>query len=225
MKEKLLGLIEVGRQKEADVFMPLVDDSEPSRPGEWTSKDTVAHLMSWRQIAAGELDAVRTGAAAPEVADDDDVQNAKFYAETHDLPARSILVAATESWEALAGAVSACTEEMLLSPRPHHPQLKVWQVVPENAIDHVADHVGYRYADQGDAASEEQAAIWRYDVETAAFTEDRRRGVEEYVLARFYAIHGRPDEAAAHLERGFQLRPDLRDYASNDPELKGLVNV
>ncbi len=223
MKAKLLGLIEIGRNKEAEVFVPRVDDSAPARPGSWTIKDTVAHLTSWREVATGELDSVRTGAPAPEVADDDDVQNAKFYAQTHDEPARSILEFAARSWNALAEAVSACTEEQLQAPRPHHPQLQVWQVVPENAIDHMADHLGYLYSERGDAASDEKAAIWRYDVETAAFPEDRRRGVEEYVLARFYAGKGRLDEASNRLERALALRPDLREWAKQDPELAKLL--
>ncbi len=223
MKAKLLGLIEIGRNKEAEVFVPRVDDSAPARPGSWTIKDTVAHLTSWREVATGELDSVRTGAPAPEVADDDDVQNAKFYTQTHDEPARSILEFAARSWNALAEAVSACTEEQLQAPRPHHPQLKVWQVVPENAIDHMADHLGYLYSERGDAASDEKAAIWRYDVETAAFPEDRRRGVEEYVLARFYAGKGRLDEASNRLERALALRPDLREWAKQDPELAKLL--
>jgi hypothetical protein len=224
MKAKLLGLIEIGRKKEAEVFVPRVDDSAPARPGEWTVKDTVAHMTSWREEATGELDSVRTGAPAPEVADEDDVQNAKFYAQTHDEPARTILESAARSWDALAEAVNACTEEQLQAPRPHHPQLQVWQVVPENAIDHVADHLGYLYSGQSDAASDEKAALWRYDVETAAFPEDRRRGVEEYVLGRFYAGKGRLEEASNRLARALALRPELRDFARQDPELAKLLD-
>jgi len=223
MKAKLLGLIEIGRKKEAEVFVPRVDDSAPAEPGSWTIKDTVAHLTSWREEATGELDSVRTGAPAPQVADEDDAQNAVFYAATHDLSARAVLESAARSWDALAEAVSECSEEMLQAPRPHHPQLKVWQVVTENAIDHIADHLGYLYSEQGDAASDEKAAIWRYDVETAAFPEDRRRGVEEYVLARFYAGKRRRDEALAHLEHALALRPELREFANDDPELARLM--
>jgi tetratricopeptide (TPR) repeat protein len=223
MKQKLLGLIEIGRMKENDLLLELVDDSAARRPGEWTIKDTVAHLASWRRVAAGELDAARTGAEAPSVDDDDDVTNAKFYAETHSFPARSILELAAKSWDELAAAVRACSEQSLLGPRPNHPHLKVWQVVPETAVDHIADHLGYLYSDQGDSAAEERAATWRYDVELEAFPEDRRRGVEEYVLGRFYATKGRRDEALAHLERGLALRPELREFAKEDPELAKLL--
>jgi hypothetical protein len=223
MKQKLLGLIEIGRQKENDLLLELVDDSAARRSGGWTMKDTIAHLASWRTVAAGELDAARTGGEAPLVDDDDDVTNAKFYAETHSFPARSILELAAKSWDELAAAVRACSEEMLLEPWPNHPQLKVWQVVPQNAVDHIADHLGYLYADQGDTAAEERAALWRYEVEVGAFPEDRRRAVEEYVVGRFYASKGRREEAVAHLERGLALRPDLREFAKEDPELAKLL--
>lgn len=223
MKEKLLGLIMTGRAKEAEVFLPLVDDSPPPHPGEWTVKDTVAHLMSWRLEATGELESVRTGAPAPVVDDDDDVTNAGFYAQTHHLSAKSVLESAARSWDALAAAVSASTEEMLQAGRPQHPEIKLYLVVPENAIDHIADHLGYWYAEHGDNAAEEAAARWRYDINVATFDDHRRRGVEEYMLGRFFATHGRRDEASSRIEIALKLRPDLRKFAQEDPELKGLL--
>ena len=223
MKEKLLGLIEAGRQKEAEVFMPHVDDSQPDRPGGWTVKDSVAHLTAWRRIAIGELDCVRTGREAPAVADEDDVQNAMFYTQTHDMPARAVMQSSAKSWDDLADAVRACSEEHLQAGRPQHPEIKVWLVVPENAIDHVADHLQYWYAERGDAAAEEAAARWRYDSNVRAFDDDRRRGVEEYMLGRFFATHGRREEAQSRLDHALDLRPDLRGFAAEDPELKELV--
>ena len=223
VKEKLLHLIEIGRQKEAEVLLPHVDDTEPSTPGQWTVKDTVAHLMSWRMEYVGEFDSALTGAPPPVVDDDDDVTNAGFYKETHHLPAKTILEAATKSWDALAGAVGKCTEKQLQGPRPGHPEIKLWMMVPQVAVDHLADHMEYWYADHGDPTSEEAAAMWRYDSNVRAFDDDRRRGVEEYMLGRFYATHGRRDEAASRLDRALQLRPDLRGFAQEDPELKGLL--
>ncbi|HET7466637.1 MAG TPA: maleylpyruvate isomerase N-terminal domain-containing protein [Candidatus Dormibacteraeota bacterium] len=223
MKEKLLRLIEAGREKEAEIFLPHVDDSQPDQPGRWTVKDTVAHLTCWRRTAVAELDWVRTGREAPAVADEDDEQNAMFYAQTRDMPARAVLQSAARSWDDLAKAVSACTEEQLQAGRPQHPEIKVWLVAPQNAIDHIADHLEYFYADRGDAAAEEGAARWRYDTNVQAFDDDRRRGVEEYMLGRFFATHGRREEAQARLDRALELRPDLRGFAVEDPELKELV--
>lgn len=218
-----MRLIEVGRRKEAEVLLPHVDDSQPPRPGQWTVKDTVAHLMSWRQEYVGEFDTVLTGAPPPVVDDDDDVTNAAFYAQTHHLPAKTILKSVSESWDALAGAVSACTEDQLQGPRPGHPQIKLWMMVPQVAVDHVADHIEYWYADHGDPASEEATAMWRYDANVQTFHDDRRRGVEEYMLACFYATHARRQDAHPRLEMALKLRPDLRQFAEEDPELKELL--
>ena len=223
MKEILLGLIAEGRRKESEVLLPHVDDSEPPTPGEWTVKDTIAHLMSWRQEYVGEIDSALTGAPPPVVDDDDDVTNAGFYAQTHHLAAQTIRESAAQSWDALAGAVRACTEDALQGPRPGHPEIKLWMIVPTVAVDHVADHIEYWYADQGDPASEEATAKWRYDTNVRAFSDDRRRGVEEYTLGRFYATHGRREEAASRLKNALRLRPDLRKFAEDDPELKGFL--
>ncbi len=212
MKDKLLRLIVTGRAKEAELFVPLVDDLPPSEPGRWTAKDQVAHMMSWREIAVLELDAVRTGGAAPVVDDDDDVTNAGFYADTHQLPAKAILESAASSWNSLEEAVTACTEDMLMAPRPGFPHLKAWKTVPEKAVDHLSDHLQYWYAEHGDAAAEDRAAMWRYEVNTAAFPEDRRVAVEEFALGQFFARRGRPEEARPHLQAALALRPDLRGF-------------
>ena len=121
MKAKLLDLIDAGRDKEAEALVPFVNDSAPEAPGRWTAKDQLAHLMSWRQVAIGELDAARTGGPVPDVSTDDDAENVRFYAQTHDQPARVIIETAATSWDAMAAAVSACSEETLEGPRPRRP--------------------------------------------------------------------------------------------------------
>jgi len=44
------------------------------------------------------------------------------------------------------------------------------------------------------------------------------------VLARFYAGKGRLEEASSRLERALALRPDLREFARQDPELAKLLD-
>src|SRR6202165_1720181 len=90
MKDKLLDLIKAGRDKEESDLLPYVNDAPADEPGRWTAKDQLAHLTAWRQVAVAEMDAVRTGGPAPDVSDDDDVENAKTYKETHQQPAVSI---------------------------------------------------------------------------------------------------------------------------------------
>jgi hypothetical protein len=219
MKQKLLALVDSGRRKEVETLFPNVDDTEPPVAGQWTTKDVVAHLTSWRRIAIAELDSGRTGSAVPEVDPDDDVQNARFYAETHHLSAHATLDAAARTWDDLEAAIERCTEDDLDGPRPRQPTQKLWQVVPNNTYYHVAEHLGYWYTDLGDDAAAEKAAIWGHDVAVATFAGDRQRGVAEYNLGCFYARRGRKDEALPYLASGFDLRPDLRDFAKQDSDL------
>lgn len=222
MKEKLQRLIDAARAKEKEALVPSVNDAPPPVAGHWTAKDQLAHMMSWRQVMTGELEAVRAGAPVPDVSTDDDVENVKFYSQTHDLPAHSIIDSAARSWDSLASAVEACTEDELQKPRPRHLHLPLWFGVVANTFDHVGEHLAYWYSEAGDEAEAEKAAIWAHDLAFAVFAEDRRRGPAEYNLGCFYAKRGRAAEALTHLRRAFELRPDLRDWAKEDHDLDAI---
>jgi tetratricopeptide (TPR) repeat protein len=219
VREKLRNLIRDGRQKERIDLLPHVNDSVPDQPGRWTAKDQLAHLSVWRQVAAAELEAVRTEGAAPVVSDDDDKENARIYEETHGQPAASIIEAAERSWDQLSSVLDACSEEVLSKPRPRGPERPLWRVVPDMA-QHLAQHLAYWETEAGNDAGAEQAARWGYEVATSIMHDDRSRGVAEYNLGCFYAVRSRFDEAMPYLKRGLELAPDLRDWAKQDSDLE-----
>jgi tetratricopeptide (TPR) repeat protein len=219
MKQKLLRLIDESRRQESATLASRVDDSEPAAPGLWTGKDHLAHLMSWRQVAAQELRTARTGDALIEISSDDDVQNAKFYEATHGMRAGEVVDAARRSWDQLAEEIDKCSEENLVGPRPRYPEQKLWEVVPGNTYNHMPGHVASWLAEQGEDDQAERMAIWSHDVAAGSFPEDRTRAVATYNLGCFYAARGRTREALPHLARGIELRPDLREWARKDTDL------
>lgn len=222
VKEMLRNLIQVGRQRERTELQPDVNDSPSDLPGRWTAKDQLAHVTAWRQVAAAELEAVRTGVPDPAVSDGDDVENARIYEATHRLPAASIIEAAERSWDQLTSALEACSEEVLSKPRIRtrgRPEELLWQVVPDN-MHHLAEHLVYWQTDAANDAGAAEAAIWAYEIATATFPDDRGRGVAAYNLGCFYAVRARFDEAMPLLLRGLELRPDLRDWAKQDSDLE-----
>ena len=81
MKEELLRAVDEGRERESELVALVVD--EPADPGgRWNAKDHLAHLSWWRWRSAQTLDAVRAGGELPPaVPDDDNVTNARVYAE------------------------------------------------------------------------------------------------------------------------------------------------
>jgi DinB superfamily len=231
MKHKLQELIKVGRTKEDSDLLPLVNDAPPGVDGRWTAKDQLAHLTAWRQVAVVELDAVRAGGPGPVLSDDDDVENAKIYEVTHAQPAATILEASRNSWDELAAAVEACTEEDLAKPRTRRPE-PLWQAVASNACVHLAEHLVYWHSEHGNDDAAEAAARWSHHVASATLPDDEGRGVSAYNLGCFYAVRGRAAEAMPHLREGIELRPDLREWAKQDrdldpirstPELKALI--
>ena len=221
MKQKLRDLIKAGRDKEESELVPHVDDATPDEPGRWTAKDQLAHQMAWRQHAAAEMDAVRTGGAGPVVSDDDLVANAEIYKRTHHQPAASIRDAAKSSWDQLAAAVEACSDEDLAKPRIRRSPTPeaLWQLVPNDAYFHLAEHLVWWHRDRGDEAAAEDAAKWGYEMASSTYPDYRSQGTVTYNLGCFYAVRGRAAEAVPLLRKGIELRPDLREWAKQDTDL------
>lgn len=218
MKQKLLHAVEAARAKEAETLVPHVDDTPPDVAGRWTVKDTVGHLAAWREYAALELDAVLHGGLPPELAGSDDEQNSKLYSELHHLSAAEIVERAGRSWAALTERVGRATDEQLTGPRPGRPGQEAWEALSGNGYSHLAEHLGYWYAEAGDEAGAEQAAAWAYGI-ASGIPSGPVQGVAEYNFACFYARRGRAAEALPHLRKGLELRPDLREWAAKDSDL------
>lgn len=219
LKEKLRLLVKSGREKEASDLLPHVDDTPPAQPRRWTARDNLAHLTAWRQYAAAELEAVRTGAEGLDTSEEIDEFNARVYEATRDQPAVSVLAEGSRSWDALEQALDGCSEEDLLKPRLRRPEQSAWQVIPGNTYFHLGEHLGYFHSERGDDAAAEAAAKWAHDVATETFTEDRQRGTADYNLGCFYAARGRAEEAMPYLRKGIELNPSLRDWAKRDTDL------
>jgi tetratricopeptide (TPR) repeat protein len=162
---------------------------------------------------------VRTGGPGPNASRDIDEQNAKIYEEARDQPAASVLATGVRSWDSLALALEACSEEALLKPRTYRHEQLAWQVIPGNAYHHVAEHLGYWYSERGQHAAAEEAARWAHDLAYTTFPNDRQRGIADYNLGCFYAARGRAEEAIPFLRTGIELNPSLREWAKQDSDL------
>jgi tetratricopeptide (TPR) repeat protein len=218
MKREILEIVERARAKELEVLVPHVDDAEPSQPGKWTVKDTVAHLTWWREYGVTEIEAAMAGTRPRELAGDDDTQNATVYAEMHGLPAKDVLHRAADSWAQLAARIEACSEEQLLGPRTAQPEQQLWMAVRGNGFAHLAEHLGYFYMEAGDEKGAERTIMWARDLANTVPLETEH-GNGEYNLACFYARRGQAARALPHLERSFSLNPSLREWVGKDADI------
>ncbi len=232
LSERLVQSLEAAREKEAALLV-LCDDTPSTEEGRWTVKDNIAHLNTWREHAVHTLDAVRLGkpVEGPVNESDLDPRNAEIYeAHRHD-SADEVRAAHAATYAALIEAVRACTEEDLLRERPDNGGA-VWLVVPGNGHGHVAQHLSYLAAENGDPAGAESAAKWAHDLDTELFPGDRP--IADYNFACFYARNGRADEALPLLQEALRARPELRTFAvedadfapiREDPRLQSLLRV
>jgi hypothetical protein len=219
-KEKLRLLITEAREKEASALVPFMDDSTPSEPEHWSAKDNLAHLAAWRLLAAAELDAVRTGLGGSMVTEEtQEEHNARVFEATRREPAAAVREAAERSWDTLARAMEACSEEDLEKPRLRRPEQPVWRVVPGNTYFHIAQHLGWWNTERGANVPAEEAARWAHDLVSTTFPEERSRGFADYILGCFYAARGQAEQAIPYLRSGFELNPVLREWAKHDTDL------
>jgi hypothetical protein len=145
-----------------------------------------------------------------------DVRNAEIY-ETHKGDsAADVRAGHAGTYAALIAAVRACSEEDLLRERPGNGG-ETWLIVPGNGHAHVAQHLSYLAADNGDPAGAESAAKWAHDLDIELFPE--QKPVADYNFACFYARNGHADEALPLLQASLLARPDLRRFALEDADL------
>lgn len=218
VKEGLRLVIAETRAREAQELLPLCDDS-PRPPGRWSARDNLAHMAAWRDHAASLLESVRDDTPPPAESEDFDAQNQEIFEASRDRSAAEVKAEVARSWDALEAALEACAEEDLHRPRPGRPGREAWEVVPGNTHGHLAEHLGYWYAEAGDPGAAEAAATWAHDLDNRAFPVDSARAVAAYNLGCFYARAGRAAEARPHLARALSLNPHLREWAREDADL------
>ncbi len=224
MKDELLRAVDEGRRREAALEALVVD--EPARPdGGWNAKDHLAHLSWWRNRTADTLDAVRTaGALPPVIPEDDDVQNARIYAEVKDSPAAEVKAKAGSSWAALRRAIEASSEEDLEKPHPFYPDLQVWEGVP-GAVGHSGTHVWSWLLEVGEKERAIEVARWSAEVEGRFYTTPAKLAESRYNLACIYSRLGNVDDALGLLRQSLEAKPELVAWAHKDPDLDPMRNT
>src|ERR1700736_937328 len=218
LKPRLLATLTASREREHEL-LAMCDDSPPKEAGLWTVKDHLAHLSAWRTYAARVLDAARTGGRPPDIADDEDEENARTYEANKDKPADEVKADARASYDALEAAIAACSEEDLVKPHPRAPRAPLWQVVPGNGHYHLGQHIMFWHLDQGDEEPAEAAQQWVYELDRTEFPEPKSVATSTYNLGCFYSRVGREDEALYRFKQAFELDPALKKVAETDPDL------
>ncbi|MGH7764810.1 MAG: TPR end-of-group domain-containing protein [Candidatus Dormibacteraceae bacterium] len=217
MKRELLDALAEGRAREAELESLCVDGPVDSL-GRWSARDHIFHLAWWRDRNARLMSAVRTGSELPPPLEDDD-QNAIIYTSGRHRPAADVRAVARDSWDRLAAAVEACSEDDLIRPHPYATDRRLWESVPGNGHGHVAEHLMFWHLELGDEKSAEAAQVWAHDLNRDLAPDPAHRAYADYNLACFYGRVGRADKAAPLLRESLKARPELVAQARKDKDL------
>jgi hypothetical protein len=124
-----------------------VETITPSAEGEWSVKDTIAHLSAWEKVLLDRLGSAlsRQPGQYPPVRNDEDVDrfNAQVFAENQD---RSLSAVRLEFRNLYTGVLTVLEglDDAFLS----HPMVldfpeegpRLWEIVRANTSDHYREH-------------------------------------------------------------------------------------
>jgi len=132
----------------ADV--PSARMREPGPMGDWSFRDLVSHLLSWRNRTISRLQAARDGAPRPPAPwpagiSDDDPINAWFLDQDAGRSSDELLSAYAASFDRLAAAVADLTPEHFLDESSDSPGYFRWRdaagELESDFSGHLQDHV------------------------------------------------------------------------------------
>lgn len=204
------------RDAERDVFGSIQPDvrDRPMRANDWSPKDHQAHLTAWKARQTERIHAAVRGEALESDDRETDEENAELQATRADWPWEAIDREAVTVSELLEAAIRSAAAMLTESEQ------LVGQIYGNGAA-HALIHFAW-LVDAGlgvDAArvatffDEHERQLWE------AGLPDADRGVGLYNLACAHAVAGRLDRARPLLRVAFGLRPDLGEFAKEDPDL------
>ena len=205
------------RKAEREIFGSIEPDvrDRPMRPNDWSPKDHQAHLTAWKEIQAERLRALESGDAPPFTGRETDEINAELQATRSGW-----------AWDAIADEADKVTDELVAEIQRAGPAVLkgteglVGQIFG-NGSSHALTHFGWLVdADIGADEARVAAYIDEHEGHLASpALSDSDRGVGLYNLACAHAVVGRLGRARPLLRTAFELRPDLAEFAKEDPDL------
>ncbi|HMK09040.1 MAG TPA: hypothetical protein VK449_08445 [Anaerolineales bacterium] len=223
-RESLLALAALARSIEEEFIaeLPAVERSATGTPDDWSPKDIVAHVTTWRERGAEELGLLGQQALPPEVREFDEI-NRKIFDQNRHLSWDSVHARARVSWDRFLEALGVLPGDFLEAGPPAGASGRpLWRRLTVDAANHPALHYAEFARRRGRIKS---STRWMEALAPVLFAVDPSgewHAVIHYNLACHYAQTGFPDKALAALQLSLELNPGLRTSARQDPDLAPL---
>jgi hypothetical protein len=205
------------RAAERDVFGaldPAIRD-RPLRPGDWSPKDHQAHLTAWKAIQTDRIRAASRGETLATDTRETDERNAELQAKRADWAWDDIVREADEVSRQLEAEIESAGSPLLVETEGMIGRIF------GNSAPHALTHFAW-LVDAGIGVDEGRVAAFVDEHERqieATPLADGDRAIAVYNLACAHSVAGRLDRARPLLRAAFRLRPDLAEFALEDPDL------
>lgn len=222
LKERLIALLEWTDGEVARWLDGLGADERAAagRVDGWAARDLLAHLAEWDGVQAGQFADTLAGRESPSLPDDDTV-NAQFFERNRALAWDELAGKATNNRAAMLAGLRAlpdATVEAPPEPDTHPVQSDVLYGKVYHTLRHLSENMMARgEREAADALMEEGARRMAAVDDSPAY-----QGTVRFNLACHYALNGRPQRALAVLAEALAIRPELAEYAPQDPDFASL---
>jgi hypothetical protein len=193
-------------------------------PQDWAAKDLLAHVTTWRERGAEELEAARHGPLPPESQEFDEA-NRVIFEQNRDQPWEVLLRRAKESWQAYSTHLGRLNEaELLAGGTEAQPGRPLWRRITVDAGNHPMLHYAEfsRLHGRADSGTRWMASLT--PLLLAVDPSSEWHGVVHYNLACHFALSGHPEPALESLRQSLELNPGLRQWSRQDADLASLHN-
>jgi hypothetical protein len=217
----LIEMLQATRSAERDLYALLGADvrDAPASIGEWSAKDVLAHIATWRAIEARRLEA-RAGRASPEPAADPglddpvDESNALLHARHADWAWETVDGEADASVEALIAAFGRSSTDILCECPDG-----IVAGNGANAANHSMAHLSDIATLAGDLERYDAFAHQLEGILARGHLPPRDSGVMLYNIGCHHALSGDLDQARRLMRSAFAHRHDLLEPALEDEDL------
>lgn len=222
LAHELVRILEAARRAERDLFgaLPPAVRDRPIPGRDWSPKDHQAHLTAWKARQADRYEAVHRGEELEAISEGEetDAINAELHATRADWTWDAIEQEAEEVSQRLAEAVLATDPATLRASE------RLVTGTFGNGSNHAGQH--FVWLLEGDIGVD-RARVLAFTDEVeglirASSLPEPHRSDGLYNLACYHALLGRADTAESLLRDALRDRPDLAEWAREDPDLAGL---
>ncbi len=225
LAEKLLVLLKLAYDEEQKLYT-ILDENERSsagKLGQWSAKDIMAHIASWKERTICDITATLSG-ENPEVGGGLDRINAAIYEANKNKSWEDILTHLERVYKSSIECVRAIPHEKMIDSNtlPWQEGRPLWRIIAGNGYIHPITHLAEYYFKRGDdnyaVKLHEQAA----DLTAELTNSPDWLSVVKYNLACCYALSGQHRRAINELGESLKLNSDLTEWSREDPDLASI---